>query len=322
MLCLVLLGAARCGTVPQVSGIVAMTTIETVACQPRKKTLQIRNSNPTEPQRIQGVHFELGTNSKRFFKVEEVIANGRSKTAVENLVEEVMLPPGGHMDVVISYNPKVVTAEGEYHDTYLDVVLNGPRLGVMQIEIRGTAPTAMPGCSEDSGNARVFEVVKATTFIDDVDLADNPSVVELDLATQVQGDFKFIIDGDKVVLPFDGWPTVILVPPGQGDIPVTLSEDSPEGSFVDGQLTIEGITLLVTGVPLTDVTLTTGTASTEAADISTGTLSKTGVAFDEASGKMTLVLAMPLVHAAFESFPIFNGGFAAVIELKEKTQAP
>jgi hypothetical protein len=310
------------GTPPQVSGIVALTTIETIACAPRKKTLKIRNTNASEPQRVQGVLFEMGTNEDKYFKINDVTVNGTVKKAVANLAEEIILPPGGTMAITVTYNPKAVTTGEEYHVTYLDLVLNGPKLGVMQIEIRGTAPTALEGCSPDLANATTFEVVSVTTVLDDVDLPDNPVEAPLDLNTQVEGDFKFIIDGDSVMLPAEGWPMITLKPPDTQDIPVTLSEDSPEGTFVNGVLTIEGMTLLASGIPLPNVTLTTGTALAEAADIEGGTLSRTGQAFDEATGEMTLVIALPLVNPAFSSYSISDGGFAAVIVLREKKTSP
>lgn len=319
MLSLAAFALSGCGGAPpQVSGIVAIADFETTACVPQEKTLQIRNNDTSEPQRVQGVMFEMGTNNDKFYKILEVSTASNVKKVVGNLAEEVLLPPGGVLSVKVAFNPKKTTAGDERQYTYLDFILNGPKLGVMQIELRGKAETAAPGCSADSGNARVFQVVSLKTILNDKDLTPNPSETDLDVTTQVKGDFKFNIDGEKVVLPLDGWPEITLQPPGQAAVPVKLDEDSPEGSFAGGELKIDDMTLAASGIPVGGVTITTGTVTISAADADGGSFSLTGSTFDETSGEMTLVVATPLTNAAFSSFPIFNGAFGAEIHLKEK----
>jgi hypothetical protein len=306
------------GSAPQVSGIVAKVSLETTACLPLEKTLKIRNNDSTEPQRVQGVMFELGTNNDKYYKITAVTVGSSVKKVVGNLEEEVLLPPGGIMAVKVVYNPKKVTVGDELQSTYLDFVLNGPKLGVIQIELDGKAPQALQGCGTASENERVFQVVDATTTINDKDLNPNPAVTALDVSTQVKGDFRFNIDGEKVTMTTDGWPEIDLKPPDQPEVPVLLGEDSPEGSFKDGDLTIDGLTLSASGIAIPDVTLTTGSATASASDADGGQFSITGKKFDESTGEMTLVLAVPLTENAFQGTAIFNGVLAAEIHLKEK----
>src|SRR5690606_13915817 len=110
----------------------------------------------------------------------EVAVGNTVKQSVGNMVQEIIIPPGGIMTVKVSYNPKVVTSGEAYHNTYLDVVLNGPKLGVMQIELRGTAATAAEGCTTDGGNGQQFDVLAVRTTLSHSDLGD-PVVTDLNV---------------------------------------------------------------------------------------------------------------------------------------------
>lgn len=285
-----MLGLVACGErVTQVSGIVAQASFETVACQPQEKTIKIRNNNTDSPQRVQGVLFELGTNPDRFFKIIEVRANNNVKQAVGDLVEEIQLPPGGILEVKVAYNPKRVTTGEETHATYLDIVLNGPKLGVMQIELLGKAPTALEGCGSTQGELQVFTVdhikvtVKAASlpngeFINeipgsDIDKPFQFSVTDDGVATLTSADFpNFNITGDAI--------------PG-GKLQVTLPDDT-EGTFDGADLIFDPIVLSGGGVINVEGTMTTETVDVQndAGDIS---LSLTGSAL--ADGKMKVVFA-------------------------------
>ena len=191
------LGLLSCGNRNvQISGIVAQASFETVACQPQEKTIKIRNNDTQEPQRVQGVLFELGTNNDKFFKVIEVSVNNNVKQAVGDLVEEVQMAPGSVLAVKVSYNPKKVTVGDETHATYLDIVLNGPKLGVMQIELLGKAPTALEGCGEGGGTGPEFDVVGVKTTLSHTGLGSNV-VSDLDIAANVQGTFQLNVDGEN-----------------------------------------------------------------------------------------------------------------------------
>ena len=101
----------------------AKTSFETSACQPLEKTLKIRNNDASQPQRVQGVLFELGTNDydknglqpdhlkagevyTHFYKIEDVTVNSTVKKAVAGEVDEVQLPPGAVMSIRVVYNPQ------------------------------------------------------------------------------------------------------------------------------------------------------------------------------------------------------------------------
>jgi len=319
-----LLVAGCAGEAPQVSGIVAKASFETVACQPQEKTLKVRNNNADEPQRVQGVLFELGTNPDKYFKVIDVTVNNKTKSAVNDLVEEIQLPPGGVMTVKVQYNPKKVTTGDEVHKTYLDVVLNGPKLGVMQIELDGTAPTALEGCGADSANAQEFDVIAVKTTLSHKDLPANV-VSDLDVATAVVGTFKLNVDGDKAVLPSTGWPTITFpLPAGSpiSELEITLPDDSPEGTFIAGELVLEGLTFSGSNVVnLSDLTLTTGSltiTSEQAPNVAGGTITFTGSALNDA-GEMTVVIAAPLTKPPVDTVAQVGGGvFGMEVKLKKK----
>jgi hypothetical protein len=309
---------------PEISGIVAISKIETVACQPRTKTFKIRNNNDTEPQRVQGVLFELGTNEDKFFKILSVTVGGAKREVVGNLEEEILLPPGGVMEVQVQYNPKETTAEGEYHDTYLDVVLNGPKMGVMQIEIDGTAPTALPGCTNDPTGGRVFKIVSVKTVLSHKDLAA-PVETDLDVKTAVDGDLIFNGEENAVKILPEGWPTITFPLPDDAPIPeinIVLNEETPTADFTSGSLKFEGVTLEGAGGAgvYPGLTLTTGSItidSSQAPNVVGGSITFTGSDLDS-DGEMTLVVAAALTNSAVKDQEKVGGGvFGLYITVQE-----
>lgn len=324
---LFLLVAGCDGKAPQVSGIVAISNIETIACQPRQKTFQIRNNDTDQPQRVQGVHFELGTNPDKFFKIIKVSANGSEKAAASNLVEEILLPPGGVMEIEVEYNPKETTptAEKDHHDTYLDVVLNGPKLGVMQIEIRGTAPTALEGCSNEQVEGRTFEVIAVKTILSHQAIGA-PVVTDLDVNVDVKGDLILSGEGSEVTLATGGWPTVTfpLPPNGVGltELDIVLDDDSAPVDFSGSSLTFENLTFVGGGVvTLSGLTLTTGSITIDSAvapNVAGGSITLTGSELND-QGEMTLVIAAPLTAPPVDTVDQVGGGvFAIELTVKEK----
>ena len=315
-----------CGSAPQVSGVVAISNIETTACQPRQKTIKVRNNNTDEPQRIQGVLFELGTNADKFFKIVSVVANGNVKQAVGDLVEEIILPPGGVMEVVIQYNPKETTpnSDEEYHATWLDVFLNGPKLGIMQIEIRGHAPDALPGCSNETTNGRTFEVVGVTTYLSHTGLGEVVTT-PLDVNNDVQGDFILAADGDQVSIKPDGWPQITFPLPEDAPLPeinIVLDEETEQVDFSTGSLKFENVILSAPGVgAFGGLTLTTGDItidSSVAPQVFGGSFNLTGSDLND-NGEMTLVVMAPLTEGAVKDVEDVGGGvFGLEIQLKEK----
>ncbi len=306
----------------QVSGIVAIANFETVACVPQEKTFKIRNNDAAEPQRVQGVHFELGTNNEKYYKVVEVAANNKVKKAVGDLVEEIQLAPGAVMSVKVAYNPKATTSGEQRHRTYLDIVLNGPKLGVMQIELAGKAETAQEGCGADAGGDE-FEVLGVKTTLSHKDLPANV-VSDLNVATDVQGSFRINLETASIAT--SGWPTITFpLPEGSpiSEMEIKLAEDTPQGTFADGKLTIEGISVSgsnvvnLSGLTLTTESITIG--SDRAPNVKDGTITFTGSALNETSGEMTLVIAAPLTVPPVDTVAQVGGGvFGMEIKLKKK----
>src|SRR5262245_36594338 len=153
----------------QVSGIIAEAQFETVACQAKSKIIKIRNDNTSEPQRIYGIHFEMGTNPDNFFKIEKATVGSSEFTAEANVIKEVIIPAGGVLEVLTTYNPRAVTPAGQPHTAYMDIFLNGPKLGTLQVRLSGKAETAAPGCvgGGGSGTEHVFTVTAITVRIKD-----------------------------------------------------------------------------------------------------------------------------------------------------------
>jgi len=335
---------ASCGGVPpQVSGVVAIANYETTACIAQQKTLQIRNNNTSEPQRVQGVHFEFGTNDFdklgnhpetlkegesyfQFFTVDEVSVGTTVKQAVGNMVQEIIIPPGGVMTVKVSYNPKVITKAEAYHNTYLDVVLNGPKLGVMQIELRGKAATAAEGCTTDGGSGQEFEVTAVRTTLSHKDLPA-PVVTDLVVADAVEGTMKLSeLSGGKVQILKNNWPKVTFpLPDGAPleSLEISLEEDTPEGTLgSDGALTFEGVAFNGSNViHLTGLKLTTGSVtidSSQAPNVHGGTVTFEGSPLS-AEGEIKLVVAAPLLGPPLEDTAQVGGGvFGMEITFKKK----
>lgn len=314
--------AACGGGAPQISGIVAVANFETTACVKAEKTIQIRNNDSEEPQRVQGVHFEFGTNDFdkdgnrpetlvegetyfQFFKVEEVTVGNVVKQAVGNMVTEMIMPPGGVMTVKVSYNPKVITKGEAYHNTYLDVVLNGPKLGVMQIELRGKAPTALEGCGTTQGDLKKFRVDKVTIKIEDKD-----AEVPVQETTDITETFQFGVEGDKALIGKADFPSIPIDTP-QGAVSADLEDETFEGTFDGAKLEFPAVRLSVLGQITVEGKLTTESVEVTAPD---GTLSATGSAL--ADGKMKLVFGSTLPQNGLLQ-QLQGGAIVAEIELSE-----
>jgi len=320
------IGLFSCGGAPpQVSGIVAKASFETTACQPQEKTLKVRNNDPEKPQRVQGVLFEMGTNNDRFYKIEDVTVNGIVKKAVADQVDEIQLPAGAVMSIRVTYNPKKVTVGDELQKTYVDVFLNGPKLGIMQIELDGKAPQALAGCGTEDANAQEFDVVAVKTTLSHKDLGANV-VSDLDVSTAVQGTFKLNVDGETASIKTSGWPTITFPLPAGSPIPemaITLADDSPEGTFsADGKLSIEGMAFSGSNVVnLADITLTTDSitiGSDKAPNVLGGTITFTGSPLND-QGEMTIVIAAPLTVPPVDTVAKVGGGvFGLEVKLKKK----
>ena len=335
--------AACAGEAPQVSGVVAIANYETTACVGQQKTLQIRNTNTSEPQRVQGVHFEFGTNDFdktgahpeklkegepyfQFFSVDEVSVGSTVKAAVANMVQEIIIPPGGIMTVKASYNPKVITKGDAYHNTYLDVVLNGPKLGVMQIELRGKAATAAEGCSTEGGAGQEFEVTAVRTTLSHKDLPA-PVVTDLVVADAVQGNLKLTdVGGGKVQILKNNWPKITFpLPDGAplDSLEISLEEDTGEATLgADGALTFEDTAFNGSSViHLTGLKLTTGSVtidSSQAPNVHGGTITFEGSPLS-AEGEMKLVVAAPLLGPPLEDTAQVGGGvFGMEVTVKKK----
>lgn len=307
-----------CGGQEQLSGIVGLANFSTYACMPTSRKIVFKNDDFEKSQRIQAVLFEMGTNAQGYYKIMSVEVEGFTYTGSSSQVDEIIIPPGGSMVVNVEFNPKEVTFGEDRLTTYLDIALNGPKLGIIQIQLDGQVPATLPDCSADGGeNAIEFEVVSMTTVISDSDQAAEEIVTELDVAETVDGNFKLVLDTSSGLasISSDGWPTINLpLPEGSpvSSVPIIFPSNVTYEGTVDsaGEIKIEDLEILVTGQPITADFLSTGSETITNTD---GSVSRSGVPLDS-NGSMTLVVGAKLDNPLFQQ--LSGGVFMAVIELQ------
>ncbi|MBL7684824.1 MAG: hypothetical protein JNK65_02185 [Deltaproteobacteria bacterium] len=292
-LSLVLAACGSSGGGNQMSGIVAEAKYETVACQPKSKLINIRNDDTTQPQRIQGIHFEGGTNDKSYFKLDKVTFGDTEIKAQSNKVEEVIIPAGGVLAVQATYNPKEVTAGGS-HVSYLDFFMNGPKLGIMQVKLDGKAETALEGCTAGgTGDENSFKVKKITVTVKAAGLPGGEFKTETPEA-EVTKPFKFKVDGTKANLAKDDFPPFDIkgsAIPG-GKLPVKLADDVT-GTFESKKLDFTTISFSASGIEVSGK-MSTGTISADGQGPSPQNISLTGSNLaDDGKMKVVFVGALP-----------------------------
>lgn len=279
---LLVLGLQSCSNSEQVSGVIGTVKYSTTACVAQEKLVRVRNENTSEAQRVIGIQIEPGTNEDKFFKLISIKIDDQEETAIANVVPDIIIPPGGVMDIKVSYNPKAVTLGDDYHVSYLDVILGNPLVGMQQFALMGQALTAKPNCGSTQGEERVFTLTKITVEIRDKDIGDpliqNPAV---DPDASI---LRLFVNDETAIVSKDNFPNIPIDANGQpvtGDLP---AGEEFEGVFDGANINFEGITLSGSGVVDVVGTLTTGTSSATGADAS---LELTGSPLS--NGKMTLV---------------------------------
>lgn len=322
-LSLLLLGLGSCGDKEQLSGVVGTLQYSTAACVPQDQLIRVRNENTQEAQRVIGIQIEPGTNDDKFYKLVSISINEQEETAIANLVPDIIIPPGGVMDIKVTYNPKRTTAGDELHTAYVDVVLGNPLVGVQQFALQGQAPTAKEGCGA-GGGTRQFEVLEVVGILSHTANGEVPTQLEK------EKDFKgnlvlSIVEDDKLVLEPEGWPEINFPLPDNTTLGIGVgSASSPVEFGGDGSLTFENMTFIGAGgaITLTGLTLTTGTITiekSEAPNLATDSISRTGSSLD-ANGNMTLVVlaALPVDDPILQNQNEVKGGaFGLTLKLKE-----
>ncbi len=307
----------------QVSGVIGQLNFSTYACQPEDHSLIVRNDNLQEPQRVQGVMFELGTNNDNFYKISKVVSNGIAYTGNGKIVSEIIIPAGGFMEIFLTYNPRKVTFGMDMHVSYLDIVLNGPQLGILQVKLDGTAPATLPNCGVS--DTTELEVVSVTTYlVHKVKFGDTNNKSELNVSTNVKGNFNIALDesAGTAAMTEAGWPEIILtLPPGSAAIPelsITLAAGEYKDGTYDGKdVEISGLSVSVSGLaefPDTILTSKAVTLTSEAAELKLQGSAK------DAAGNMTLVVGAVLTKKNFQLLPADMEGaiFGAEIKVRQK----
>ncbi len=300
------------GANDQLGGIVGEVRFNTQACVPQQKIVQIRNDDTVNPQRVMGVYFELGTNADNNFKIDKVLVGSTEYTPASNLAEEILIPAGGIMSIHTTYKPRRVTTHTN-DVTYLDLFLNGPKLGILQIKMNGEAPTAQAGCG--LGETRNFKVNKIDIIVKAAALPGGQftNTITEDTITKP---FKFTVTNEVATMETDDFTafsiTADAIPTPDHRIGVGLSEPV-EGSFTStGSLAFEEFIIAVGGGALmAPGELTTGTSST-------GDVSLTGSPFDSTTKQMKLVFTGTITRSA--AAELTNGTVGATFELVEQTE--
>jgi len=284
----------------QVSGIFAQADYSTVACVEKEKVINIRNDNSSEPQRIMGVYFEYGTNKDNYFKIKKVMVGSAEYAPTNsNLAQEIIIPAGDVMSVYTSYKPRALGS----HETFLDVFLNGPQLGIKQVRLSGKADTKTPDCGQaPAGDLKTFKVDKVTikTVAGSVN-AETP-------LTNITESFKFTVNNGKAIMTKDDFPSISIPVPDVGNIVADLAAgDEVQGTFDGSVLSFDAVTLTTSvGLGVTGK-LSTGSLNE---NNSAGQLSLQGAPL--ANGKMVLVFIAKIPG----NVPtIGNGVIGAKIEL-------
>jgi len=210
-----------------VSGIFAEAQFSTAACQPQSKMITFRNDDTRQPQRVMGIYFELGTNDQNLFKLDKAEVGNNEFKATASMVEEIIIPPGGLMSIQTTYTPKAITPSGSRDISYLDVFLNGPRLGILQVRLSGQADTLAPGCGTGpKGQTKSFTVNKITISTDATGIGGR-SDKEI---TNVTDKLIITVDGTKALLTKDEFPNFSLDVPTVGSVGISLADDTLEGT--------------------------------------------------------------------------------------------
>jgi hypothetical protein len=292
------------GSSNQISGIVAEAQYDTAACQPKTKIINVRNENTSDPQRIRGVYFEMGTNNDNIFKIDKVTVGGNEFSATASMVEEIIIPAGGVMSIQATYNPRAITPSGQFNTSYVDIFLNGPKLGIIQVRLKGQAETAAEGCTGGAtGNEHVFNVSNLAVAI----FHSSQPGGKLALNADVTGTFKFTENSGAATVLKDDFPKITIhIPPDIDapihDLEVKLDDASVDGTFAGSDLEFETFPLVAAGAVHVAGKLTTKNL----------TLTNTNADFNETGASLSSDgKTMKLVYAAKlddPNLPTFAGG--------------
>lgn len=299
----------------QASGILTNISFETIACQPVEKKILIRNTNEKDPQRIQWIQFEPGTNEDNYFQITKVVVGDEVYETKSNVIEEVIVPAGSLVTIHTTYNPRTVTnKKTPFHTTYISMKPNLPALGIIQFKLIGKADQAAPGCVANPGGVtKTLKVLNGKYEVRYIDENMAPQTIT-DTLQSIKGPFEFTVDGEKVRLTEKGFPKFNISAQGN-TIPVELKPGNYDGTFKNGELEISGVAINAGGplIPFTDLKITTGTSEVTGKN-GQSKISLTGSPLQ--SGKMTIVIV-----AAFPQVDLLktlNGGVIGItLELSE-----
>lgn len=296
------------GSDQQMSGVIAEAIFSTSVCQPKTKVINIRNEDTNEPQRVQKLDFEMGTNPTGFFTITKAMV-GTTEYAATDL-NNIVIPAGGVLSIHSVYNPRpdVYGRIVPSSTSYISLFLNGPRLGIPQIKLNGnTDPDSdLSVCGEQMD----FKVDEVKIYIKQAGASSDPEAISFPASSSNFSNLKVDVSGTSATITKVNFPTLNFTPPGGSSAYSARPEQNFEGTTPDAKaFTFENFTIEVASViPLTGK-MTTGVTTATNGSLS---ISKTGSPLDS-SNKMTLVFSAPIPNERVQGIPDARSLVGAVI---------
>ena len=297
----------------QMSGVIAEANFSTAVGQPVSKIVNIRNEDTAEPQRVQSLAFEQGTNPTGFFTISKAVI-GSTEYSGANLTN-LVIHAGGTLSIYTTYNPRpdtrgnIVTSA----EAYISLFLNGPRLGIPQVKLNGTTDpnSDVSVCGEEMD----FKVDEVKLYVKQAGATSDPEPVSFSDADSHFTHLKIDVSGSIATISKINFPTLSFTPPG-GTHPYNAAPvQNSEGVTPDAKsFNFDNFTIKVAGAIDLVGKLTTGAASASNGGLS---ISKTGSPLDS-SNKMTLVFTAPIPNDAVSGITEARSLVGAVIAAEIK----
>ncbi len=287
----------------QLSGIIAEANFATSVCEPKAKIINIRNEDTNEPQRVQRLDFESGTNERGFFSITKAMV-GTTEYSGANLTN-IVIPAGGVLSIHSSYNPRLDTYGNivPSSTSYISLFLNGPRLGIPQVRLVGsTDPNSDPSVCGQILKFNITSVkLTANTPATPTGTAQDVPITNATLQIAVSDGVAIISKTDLSTIDMLGFPA-------------NLDDGTFEGQFDGSKINFDRVSFNIAGAIHFVGKLTTETAEATNGSV---TISKTGSALAAGRAKVVFAAAIPDAGAVPAAY---QGGVVAVeIELQQIT---
>ncbi|MBF0492860.1 MAG: hypothetical protein HQM15_08775 [Deltaproteobacteria bacterium] len=294
-------GGSGGGSDQQISGVIAEADFSTAVCQPATKIVNIRNEDLNEPQRVQSLGFELGTNPTGFFTISKAMVGSTEFTGAD--LTNIVIPAGGMLSIYANYNPRP-DASGHIipsATSYISLFLNGPRLGIPQIKLNGsTDPNSdLSVCGQILKFNITSVKLTANTPATPTGTAQDVPVSGSTLQISVRDNVASISKNDLSTINMLGFPA-------------NLDDGTFEGQFDGSKINFDRVSFNIANAIHFIGKLTTDTATATNGSIN---ISKTGTAL--ASGHAKVVFAASIPNETVVPAQYQGGVVAVEIELQQ-----